>query len=145
MKVTNEKAFYDYEILERIEVGIQLTGAEVKAARAGQVDLKGSFVKIVNSEAVLVNAKIFPYEYARPEGYDPHRTRKLLLHKKELISLQSKTEGANLTIVPVSVYTKHHLIKLEIALAKPKKQYQKREDLKRRAIQRDIETALKNK
>src|SRR6266568_8771847 len=128
MKVTNEKAFYDYEILERIEVGIQLTGAEVKAARAGQVDLKGSFVKIVNSEAVLVNAKIFPYEYARPEGYDPHRTRKLLLHKKELISLQSKTEGANLTIVPVSVYTKHHLIKLEIALAKPKKQYQKRED-----------------
>ena len=144
MKITNRKAFFDAAILERFEAGINLTGAEVKAVRAGHADLTGSFVRIMRSEPYLVNANIFPYEYARPQGYDPRRTRKLLLHKKEIIAIKSKIEGQNLTIVPISLYTTHNLIKLEVALGKPKKQFDKRKDLKKKTLDRDIEEALKN-
>lgn len=142
MKISNRRAFYDYEIQDRFEAGINLTGPEVKAVRLGHADLTGSFVRISGSEAYLINAKIFPYQYMRPEGYDERRSRKLLLHKREIIALKSKIEGANLTIVPLSLYTTHHLIKLELALGKGKKTYQKREALKRRDIQREIETEL---
>ena len=144
MKITNRKAFFDARILERFEAGINLTGAEVKAVRAGHADLAGSFVRIMGSEAYLINANIFPYEYARPQGYDPRRTRKLLLHKAEIIALKSKMDGQNLTLVPISLYTTHNLIKLELALGKPKKKFEKRQDLKRKTIERDIEEALKN-
>lgn len=144
MKITNQKAFYDYEILEKFEAGINLMGAEVKAVRLGHVDLTGSFTKIIGSEAYLINAKIFPYEYARPENYDIKRTRKLLLHKKQIIGLKSKTEATKLTIVPISVYTTKNYIKAELAIAKPKKQYNKKEAIKRRDIDRDTEAALKN-
>lgn len=144
MKIDNRKAFFEAEILERIEAGIKLTGAEVKAARAGHIDLTGSFVRILGAEAYLVNANIFPYEYARPENYDPRRTRKLLLHKKELIALKAKMDGQKLTLVPISLYTTHNLIKLELALGKPKKKVDKRRDLKQKTINRDIEEALKS-
>jgi SsrA-binding protein len=144
MKVPNRKAHFDYQILEHFEAGINLTGAEVKAARLGNADLSGSFIKIIGTEAYLINSKIFPYEYARPENYDPNRTRKLLLHKKQIISLKSKTEGANLTIVPLNLYTTRNLIKLELALGKPKKKFEKREEIKKRDINRDIEETLKN-
>lgn len=143
MKVINRKATYDYEIEEKTEAGINLVGAEVKAVRLGHADLTGSFIKIVGSEAYLINARIFPYEYARPEQYDPKRTRKLLLHKKEIISLKSKTEGTNLTLVPISLYTKGTLIKLELALGKAKKKFDKKESIKRRDIERDIREAIK--
>lgn len=143
MKIVNRRASYDYELLDTLETGINLLGAEVKAIRQGKVDLASSFVKIRGSEAYLVNAKIYPYEYARPEAYQISRTRKLLLHKKEIISLKSKIEGAGLTIVPVSLYTSHHLIKVLIALAKPKKKYQKKEAIKRKDIDREIEEAEK--
>src|SRR5258708_31533138 len=103
MKISNKRAFFDYEIKEHMEAGINLTGAEVKAVRLGHADLSGSFVRIKGSEAYLVNAKIYPYKYARPEDYDETRSRKLLLHKKEIISLKSKIDGLNLTIVPMSV------------------------------------------
>lgn len=142
MKIVNRKAYYDAQILEHFEAGIKLTGAEVKAVRAGQADLTGSFVKIVGLEAYLLNANIFPYEYARPQGYEPRRTRKLLLHKRELIAVKSKMEGQNLTLVPISLYTTHNLIKLEVALGKPKKKVDKRRDLKQKTIERDIEEAL---
>jgi len=142
MKITNKRAFFDYQLFDRIEAGINLNGAEVKAVRLGHADLKGSFIKVIGSEAYLVNAKIFPYQYARPEGYDETRTRKLLLHKKEIIALKSKTEGANLTIVPVSIYTKHNLIKAELALGKGKKKYDKKEAIKKRDIQREAEQEL---
>ena len=142
MKIVNKKAFFDYQISERIEAGINLNGAEVKAIRGGFADLKGSFVKIIGSEAYLINAKIFPYEYARPEGFDEKRTRKLLLHKKEIIALKSKTEGQNLTLVPVSLYTTKSFIKLEIALGKGKKQYDKKETIKKKDIQREVEQEL---
>lgn len=143
MKIVNKKAFYEYEILERLEAGINLTGAEVKAVRQGNADLKGSFVRIIGSEAYLVNAKIFPYQYARPENYDEKRTRKLLLHKSEIIALKSRIEGQNLVLVPISLYTSHDLIKLEVALGKGKKKYEKKEALKRRDLEREIEQELK--
>lgn len=142
MKITNRRAYYDYQLFDRIEAGINLNGAEVKAVRLGHADLKGSFVKIIGSETYLVNVKIFPYQYARPEGYDETRTRKLLLHKKEIIALKSKTEGSNLTIVPVSIYTKRNLIKAELALAKGKKKYDKKEAIKKKDIERDLEVEL---
>ena len=142
MKITNKRAFYDYRILERIEAGINLYGAEVKAVRLGHADLTGSHVRIIGSEAYLINAKIFPYQYSRPEGFDEKRTRKLLLHKREIIALKSKTEGQNLTLVPLSLYTTKSFIKLEIALGKGKKQYDKRESIKKHDIQRETEEEL---
>src|SRR5579864_2848596 len=145
MKITNRKAPFDYQLLDRFEAGINLVGAEVKAVREGHVDLTGSFVRILGSEAYLVNANIFPYKYARPETYDERRTRKLLLHKKEIISLKSKMDGSSLTIVPVSVYTTHGLIKVELALARSKKKFEKGESIKKKDINRQIEEELKRK
>ena len=142
MKIANKRAFYDYQILERFEAGINLYGAEVKAIRLGHADLTGSHVRIMGNEAYLINAKIFPYQYSRPENYDEERTRKLLLHKKEIIALKSKTEGQNLTLVPLSVYTTKSFIKLEIALGKGKKQYDKKESIKKKDIQREIEQEM---
>ena len=145
MNIQNKKAFHDYTVLERLETGIQLTGAEVKSLKGGHAQLDGAFVRIVGSEAYLVNAQIFPFLYARPEGYDPRRTRKLLMHKKELLSLKSKTEGANLTLIPVSWYTKGPLVKLEIALARGKKQYEKREAKRKEDQRRELEREYRGK
>lgn len=139
MKITNKKAFFDYQITDRLEAGINLLGAEVKAIRLGHADLSGSFVKLIGSEAYLLNAKIFPYKYAAPEGYDENRTRKLLLHKKEIISLKGKTDGANLAIVPISLYLKNGYVKVELGLGKGKKKYEKKESIKAKDIKRDIE------
>jgi SsrA-binding protein len=142
MKITNRRAFFDYQILERLEAGINLYGSEVKAVRLGHADLTGAHVRIMGSEAYLINAKIFPYQYSRPENYDEQRTRKLLLHKKEIIALNSKTEGQNLTLVPLSMYTTKSFIKVEIALGKGKKQYDKKEAIKKRDLQREVEQEL---
>lgn len=139
MKIVNKRAFFDYQIFEHIEAGINLLGSEVKAVRLGHADLIGSHVRIVGTEAYLINAKIFPYQYARPEGYDERRTRKILLHKRQIIALKSKIDGQNLTIVPVSLYTVRNLIKLEIVLAKGKKQYQKKEAIKQRELKRHVD------
>lgn len=144
MKITNKRAHYDYQLLETFEAGINLLGSEVKAVRLGQADLTGSFMRIRGSEAYLVNAKIFPYKFARPDNYDERRTRKLLLHKKEIFALKAKTEGSSLTIVPVSMYTTHNLIKLELALGKSKKKFDKKEAIKRRDIDRDTEETFKH-
>jgi SsrA-binding protein len=145
MKIFNKKATYEYTILERFEAGINLTGAEVKSVKGGHAELSGSFVRIIGSEAYLVNAQIFPYIYARPEGYDPKRTRKLLLHKAELIRLKSKLESANLTLVPLSWYTRGPLVKLEIGLARGKKQYEKREAKRREDQRRELERDYRGK
>jgi len=141
MKIDNKRAFFDYQILEKFEAGINLIGAEVKAVRLGHADLTGSHVRIMGEEAFLINAKIFPYKYSRPENYDEQRTRKLLLHKKEIIALKSKTEGQNLTLVPISLYTTKSFIKLEVALGKGKKQFDKKESIKKKDIERQIEQA----
>lgn len=143
MKITNKRAHYDYELLETFEAGINLQGQEVKAVREGHADLTGSFARIIGSEVYLVNAKIFPYEYARTSDYDQNRTRKLLLHKKQIIALKAKSDGSNLTIVPVALYTTRNLIKVELALGKSKKQFNKREEKKKRDLERETQTLLK--
>lgn len=145
MKIFNKKATFEYEILERLEAGVSLTGAEVKSVKGGHAQLTGAFVRIIGSEAYLVNAQIFPYLYARPEGYDPKRTRKLLLHKSELIRLKSKLDGANLTLVPLSWYTRGPLVKLEIGLARGKKQYEKREAKRREDQKIELEREFRGK
>ena len=138
MKISNRRAFYDYQILDRFEAGINLLGSEVKAIRLGHADLSGAHVRIIGSEAYLVNAKIFPYQYARPENYDERRTRKLLLHKREIIALKSKTEGAKLAIVPLSLYTHNNFIKVELATARGKKKYEKKEAIKKKDLEREL-------
>lgn len=142
MKITNKKAYFNYEISETLEAGINLFGFEVKSIRLGKTDLTGSFVRIIGSEAYLVNAKIFPYQNAQIENYDDHRTRKLLLHKNQIISLKSKLDGSNLSLIPISLYLKKGFIKLEIGLGKGKKQYEKKEAIKKKDIQRDTEREI---
>ncbi len=139
MKITNRKAFFDYEIGEKIEAGIKLTGAEVKSVRAGHLTLADSFVKIIGNDAMLINCFISPYQFADNSDYDPKRSRKLLLHKKEMLALQSKIQQSNLTIIPVSLYTTRNLIKVELGLARGKKKWDKRKALKEKAMKRDIE------
>lgn len=144
MKIVNRKFHRDYQELEKYEVGIALTGAEVKAIRDGRLRLDDAFVKIIGAEAYLVNAQISVYQYARAAGYDDRRTRKLLLHAKEIVRLKTKLQSAaGLTVVPVSCYNKHSLIKLEIALAKPRKELGKKRLEKKKAIQRQQEREIK--
>lgn len=145
MRIVNKKAPFEYDILERIEAGVNLTGAEVKSIKGGHAQLDGAFVRLVGAEAYLINAHIYPYQYARPQGYDPKRTRKLLLHKKQLVSLKSKLDGANLTLIPLSWYTKGPLVKLEIGLARGKKQYEKREKKRREDQKRELEREYRGK
>lgn len=145
MKIVNSHAFHDFTILVTYEAGIHLSGPEVKSVKGGRMSLEGSFVRIIGSEIYLVNAQIFPYPYARPEGYDPKRTRKLLLHKGEIIALKTKLNTARLTLMPLECYNSHGLVKLKIGLAKGKKEYEKREKIKRRDIEREVQRELRGK
>jgi SsrA-binding protein len=136
MKIVNRKFHRDYEALEVMEAGISLTGGEVKSIRDQQLRLEESFVKIVGDEVFLINANIPPYPFAAEKGYDPKRTRKLLLHKSEILRLQVKLQqGGRLTMAPLSCYNKGRRIKLEIALARPRKEIEKRKLEKRRDIE----------
>lgn len=135
----NRKAFFDYEILEKLEAGLVLTGAEVKAAKKGSVDMKGSFVVIRGDEAWLTNMHIGHYAPAGSmDGYEPTRTRKLLLHKKEIAYLKGKHEADRLTVVPTSIFTHHNRVKVEIALARGKRKFEKRETIKKRDLEREL-------
>jgi SsrA-binding protein len=145
MKIEHKQVYHEYELIERFEAGIALTGAEVKSVVLKRVSLEGSFVKVVGGELYLINSQIFLYQYARPDGYDPKRTRKLLMHKQQIISLFGKTQGTNLTLVPVSMYNKGPKIKVEIALARGKKQYEKREKKKREDEKRELERDFRGK
>lgn len=144
MKIFNKNAPASFNFLEKIEAGIVLLGSEVKAVRENHADLTGSYVKILGSEAFLINASIFPYKYARSEGYEEKRTRKLLLHKKEIIALKSRLEQGNLVLVPVCLYTSKQNIKVELALSRGRKQYEKKRLLKERDLQRETQLELKN-
>ncbi|MDH7476006.1 MAG: SsrA-binding protein SmpB [Microgenomates group bacterium] len=144
MKIINRRFNRDYEIIEKYEAGIVLTGPETKSVKAGHIRLEDSFIKIIGNEAYLVNAEVQIYQFAKPQGYDARRTRKLLLHKKELIRLKTKlASGSRLTIAPISCYNKHGLIKLEIALAKAKKEREKRKMEKERDLKREEERRIK--
>jgi SsrA-binding protein len=145
MKVVNRSALHDYTIINRLEAGIKLTGPEVKSAKGGHISLVGAFVRIMGTEVYLINAQIHPYSFAQIEGYESRRTRKLLLSKKEILTLKGKIEGANLALVPLSLYTTHGLVKLEVGLARGKKQYEKRETLKKRDEIRELERDYRSK
>jgi len=145
MKIFNKSAGYNYELYDKFEAGVELTGAEVKSLFAGHATLDEAYVKFVGNELFLLNAHIHPYPYADVKNIDPKRTRKLLLHKKELISLQSKMQQKNLVLVPVLWYNKGRQIKLEIALAKGKKKWEKREAIKKADLARETEEILKNR
>lgn len=135
----NKKARFDYEILETIEAGLVLTGAETKAVKSGNLNLRGAFVTFHNEEAWLTNAHIGAYRFARPDpNYSPTRSRRLLLHQKELRYLAGKNATAGLTIVPLKVYTKNRLVKVAIAVARGRKKYDKREAIKKRELRREL-------
>jgi len=139
----NKKVFHDYEILEKIEAGISLLGSEVKSVRGGAISLKGSFITIHDGEAYLTGATISQYKSAGSRGHQADRSRKLLLRKAELRKLIGKKQEQGLTIVPLSVYTgAKGKIKVEIAIARGKKQFDKRETIKRREIERRLRQAM---
>ena len=141
----NRKARFDYEILETFEAGISLTGQEVKSVRKGNAQLTGAFVLVKPEGATLLNAQIPPYQPNNlPPGYQPDRTRQLLLNKKEVNYLLTKAKEGRLTIVPLSIYDKGRRIKLAIGLARHKKARDKRETIKRRETDREIRRSLKS-
>lgn len=144
MRIFNKNAPGQFSIEEKFECGIVLQGQEVKAVKLGHADLTGSYVKILGSEAYLINARIFPYEYARTEGYQETRTRKLLLHKKELLRLKGKLAEGKYTLVGLSLYeTKTGLIKVEIGLARGKKKHEREKDIRRRELDLQQEREFK--
>lgn len=138
----NRKARYDYAILETVEAGIVLTGTEIKSIRAGKINLKDGYALIRNGEAYLLNVHIAPYEQGTHFNHDPLRTRKLLLKKKQIDRLLGETQAAGLTLVPLKVYIKNGYAKVLIGLAKGKKQYDKRESLKRKDQEREIKRRM---
>ncbi|MFA6006779.1 MAG: SsrA-binding protein SmpB [Candidatus Paceibacterota bacterium] len=142
-EIRNKKAHFNYDILEKFEAGIELFGFEVKSVKGGHGSLEGTRVIIRDNEAYLIGVNIPPYQTGNtPAGYDPTRTRKLLLTKKEIKELIGKGEQAGLTIVPLALYNKSGRIKVSIAVAKGRKKYDKREVLKKRDAERDIRRTL---
>ncbi len=142
----NRKVRFNYEILEKYEAGIKLLGVEVKSVRGGQMSLEGAFVVIRGGEAFLINANIPPYQPNNAQkDYDPLRNKKLLLTKKEIKILGGSEKNKSLTIMPISVYNKGRKIKVEIALVKGKKRLDKRENIKKREIDREIRREYKER
>ncbi|WP_096190189.1 SsrA-binding protein SmpB [Evansella halocellulosilytica] len=140
----NKKARHDYHIEETYEAGLVLTGTEIKSIRNRRVNLKDSFARVSRGEAWLHNLHISPYEQGNRYNHDPVRTRKLLLHRKEINKLIGLTKEKGYTLVPLKIYIKNGFAKVLIGLGKGKKKYDKREDLKKKAAKRDIERAFKD-
>lgn len=144
MKITNKRAFHDYYILESLEVGIELTGGEVKSIRTGRVDLGQSFAKVFGNQIFLVNANIPLYQGARSVTYQPTRQRRLLLHRSQIASLIGKL-SSGISLVPVSFYEKGNLIKVQLGLVRSKKVFDKRRVIKERDHLRRVEQELRGK
>ena len=145
VEIKNKKAYFDYEILEEIETGIVLTGTEIKSIRDGNVNLKDSYAIIRNGEVYLLNMHISEYKQGNIFNHEETRTRKLLLHKKEILKLRDKIELNGNTLVPLKLYFKGNKVKILLGLAKGKKTYDKRETIKERDIAREIKKEMKNK
>jgi len=146
----NKKAGFDYEILDKYEAGLVLHGHEVKAARAGQINLRGSFISLRTrngkTELYLIGAQISPYKQAGPmPDYNQTRERKLLLKRGEINQLLGKKQTEGLTLVPLKIYTNHSFLKLEFAVARGKKKYDKREAIKKREIDRNLRSLTKRR
>ena len=144
MRILNKKALHNYHILEHLEAGIVLSGGEVKSIRNGRLDLGESHIRILNKEAILINAHIPPYQ-SSDESYDPQRSRKLLLHKSQINTLIGKLARGGITLIPVSVYEKNNRFKVEVGLARSKKEFDKRKIIKERDHIRRIEQELRGK
>lgn len=143
---SNRKAFHDYSIEDTIEAGLVLAGHEVKSVKTGQASLAGAYVTIRAGEGFLRNAYIGKYKQASNlEGHDESRERKLLLHKKEIERLVIKTKEKGLTLIPLELYTKKGLIKLKVGLAKGKKQFDKRESIKKKELKRNLDRTIRTK
>ena len=141
----NKKAYHDYFIEEKFEAGMVLRGTEVKSLRNGKANLNDSFALIKNGEAFLHNLHISPYDYGNRENHDPDRMRKLLLHKKEIIKLYAKIREQGYSFIPLRIYFKEGLVKVELGMAKGKKLYDKREDMKEKDHRRDMAQAMKQR
>lgn len=141
----NRKAYHDYSIEETIEAGMSLLGTEVKSLREGKANLKDSYVLIKDFEAILLNCHISPYSHGNIMNHDPLRTRKLLMHKKEIMRLQGKIAQKGYTLVPLKIYFKDGRAKVEVGLAKGKREYEKRESIKEKEAHREIEKAMKSR
>lgn len=139
----NKKAYHDYFVIEKLEAGIELFGTEVKSLRQGSVNLKDSYASVDNGEIFLKGMHISPYEKGNIFNKDPLRNRKLLLHKKEIFKLKGLVQQQGLSLVPLSLYFKGSIVKVELGLVKGKKIYDKREDAARRDANRNIERAVK--
>ena len=138
---TNRRARRDYDVLDTFECGVVLRGSEVKSLRAGQVQLKDAYAEIRRAELWLENAHIAPYKFAREGGHEPERSRKLLLHRREIESLIGKVHEQGLTLIPLAIYFRNGLAKVELALVKGRKTYDKRQKLKEREQLREMERA----
>ena len=143
--VTNRQARRDYAILESIEAGIELKGTEVKSLRGRRANLKESFARVEKGEVILYNFHISPYEFGNIHNVDPIRPRKLLLHKNQILRLYAQIQSKGHTLIPLRVYFKKGFAKVELAVAKGKRKYDKREAIKRKEAKREIERALRRK
>jgi len=142
---TNKKAYHDYFILDKYEAGIVLLGTEVKAIREGRLNLKDSYALVQRGEMFLLNCHISPYSHGNRENHDPTRTRKLLLHEKEIRKLIGKTQEKGLTLVPLRVYLKRGKVKVELGVARGKKMFDKRETERRKEADREASAAMKHR
>ncbi len=143
--IHNRKARHDYHIEKTLETGIVLQGTEVKSIRAGKANLKDSYASVENGELFLYNMHISPYEQGNRYNHDPLRVRKLLVHKRELRQLIGLTQQKGFTLIPLKLYLSHGFVKLELALARGKKLYDKRDDLAERTAKREMERAFREK
>lgn len=141
----NKKAYHDYFIEEKLEAGMVLQGTEVKSLRSGKANLNDAFMQVRNGEAFLHNLHISPYDFGNRQNHDPDRNRKLLLHKKEIERMFARIREQGYSAIPLRLYFKDGLVKVEIGLAKGKKLYDKREDLKKKDSQRELSQALKSR
>jgi SsrA-binding protein len=142
---TNRKASHDYHIEETYETGVALTGTEIKSVRAGSVNLRDSYAQVKNGELWLLNVHIAPYEPASRQNVDPYRDRKLLMHRKEILRLYGRVQEKGLTLVPLRMYLKKNRAKLEIGLARGKRQYDKREAIGKRDAAREMDRVVKTR
>ena len=139
----NRKAQHDYEILRRLEAGIALTGSEIKSVRGGKISLQEAYVRPERGGLWLLGAHIAPYEAASYLGHEPRRSRRLLLHRSEIRDLSHEVEANGLTLVPIRMYLKGGLAKVEVGLARGRRQYDKRQAIARRDAEREVERALR--
>jgi len=142
---SNKKAFHDYFVLQKAEAGVALTGTEVKSLRDGKANIKDSYVIFKNGEAFLFNAHISPYSHGNLQNHEPERNRKLLLHRREIEKLREQVVEKGLTVVPLRLYFKGGKVKVEIAVVRGKKLYDKRETEKKRELDREAAVAMKQR